>query len=191
VNLPLGFGFLVPRRAGRRLLACTFVQGKFPFRAPEGAALLRCFLGGARDHDVLEMNDEQLGSLVVRELRDTLGLRETPGFIRIYRFPSAMPQYVVGHEERVRRIWEALDRHPGLFLAGNSYSGIGISDSIRTAKSAVEKAVSFSGTQQARGPERGDFGILEIQDPNPDRPPHIVRPPYRMVQKGIGVCRKG
>ncbi|HTV54784.1 MAG TPA: protoporphyrinogen oxidase, partial [Terriglobia bacterium] len=143
-NLPQGFGLLAPRRAGRRLLACTFVQGKFPFRAPEGAALLRCFLGGARDHSVLEMNDEQVGSLVIRELRDMLGVLETPEFIRVYRFPSAMPQYVVGHEERVSRIWEALDRHPGLFLAGNSYSGIGISDSIRTAKSAVEKVVNFT-----------------------------------------------
>jgi protoporphyrinogen/coproporphyrinogen III oxidase len=143
-NLPVGFGFLVPRKAGRRLLACTFVQGKFSFRAPEGAALLRCFLGGARDSSVLQMNDQELISLVLQELRGMLGIRETPAFVRLYRFPLAMPQYLVGHEDRVSRIWAALGRHPGLFLAGNSYSGIGISDSIRLAKAAAEKALDFA-----------------------------------------------
>jgi protoporphyrinogen/coproporphyrinogen III oxidase len=144
IGVPQGFGFLVPRKAGRQLLACTFVHGKFPFRVPEGGALLRCFMGGARDHGVLQMTDEQLGSLAVRELCDVLGVRETPKFIRVYRFPSAMPQYVVGHQERVSRIQSALGRHPGLFLAGNSYSGIGISDSIRSAKLAVAQAVEYS-----------------------------------------------
>jgi protoporphyrinogen/coproporphyrinogen III oxidase len=143
-NLPQGFGFLVPHKAGRRLLACTFVQGKFSFRVSEGGALLRCFLGGDRDPGIIQMNDQQLGSLVARELSEILGIRATPAFVRVYRFPAAMPQYVVGHEDRVRRIWAALDRHPGLFLVGNSYSGIGISDSIRVAKAAVEKAVEFS-----------------------------------------------
>jgi protoporphyrinogen/coproporphyrinogen III oxidase len=150
INLPQGFGFLVPRKAGRRLLACTFVQSKFSFRVPDKGALLRCFLGGARDAGIMQMDDQQLASLVVGELGEMLGVRSTPAFFRVYRFPSAMPQYVVGHEERVSRISSALDRHPGLFLAGNSYSGIGISDSIRTAKSAVEKAVNFTRTRQTQ-----------------------------------------
>jgi protoporphyrinogen/coproporphyrinogen III oxidase len=143
-TLPPGFGFLVPAAAARRLVACTFVHRKFPFRAPERGALLRCFLGGAREPGVLQMDDQDLVAQVVQELRRTLGVTEAPAFSRVYRWPLAMPQYVVGHEERVVRIRAALETLPGIFLAGNAYSGVGLSDSIRTAKAAAEKALAFS-----------------------------------------------
>jgi oxygen-dependent protoporphyrinogen oxidase len=143
-NLPQGFGFLVPRRAGRRLLACTFVHAKFPFRAPKGGALLRCFLGGARDPGAVETEDEELTSLVLKELREIAGIRAAPSLTRVDRWPRAMPQYVVGHHETLSRIWKSLGSHPGLFLAGNAYSGVGISDSIRTAKAAAEQALQRS-----------------------------------------------
>jgi oxygen-dependent protoporphyrinogen oxidase len=135
----------VPRTEQRRLLACTFVHAKFDHRAPEGKAMLRCFLGGARDPDVLGMSDEEVVAGVRRELRDILGLTADPLFFRVHRWPESMAQYPVGHGSRVSAIEERLQDVPGLYLAGNAYSGIGISDCIRTGKSAAEKALKFVG----------------------------------------------
>ena len=141
-----GFGFLIPRKEKRRLLACTFVHGKFNHRAPPGGALLRCFLGGSRDPEALNLNDQDAVELCRRELGSILNLDAEPSFYRIYRWPQAMPQYEVGHSERVDALLRRLQNHPGLFVAGNAYSGIGISDCIRTAKAAAERALSFLST---------------------------------------------
>jgi protoporphyrinogen/coproporphyrinogen III oxidase len=140
-QLPPGFGFLVPRKEKRRLLACTFVHGKFNHRAPVGHALLRCFLGGSRDPAVLDLGDREAVDLCRRELRGILNLDAEPGLYRIYRWPHSMPQYEVGHSERVNSIGQRLGNHPGLFVAGNAYSGIGISDCIRTGKAAAQQAL--------------------------------------------------
>jgi oxygen-dependent protoporphyrinogen oxidase len=142
-RLPPGFGFLVPRKEKRRLLACTFVQGKFDHRAPPGGALLRCFLGGSRDPEVLNLSDQDAVELCRRELGNILKLDTEPSFYRIYRWPQSMPQYEVGHSERVDAILRRLQDHPGLLVAGNAYSGIGLSDCIRTAKAAAESALRF------------------------------------------------
>ena len=103
-HLPPGFGYLVPRKENRRMLACTFVHRKFNHRAPEGKALLRCFLGGSRDPEVLELPDEEVVSLVRQELKEILNFSFEPLFCRIHRWPASMAQYPVGHAERVRRI---------------------------------------------------------------------------------------
>ncbi len=141
-NLPSGFGFLVPQKERRRFLACTFVHNKFSHRAPPGKILLRCFLGGSRDPKVLELEDDEVVSLVRRELERILNLSAKPLFHRIYRWPSSMPQYAVGHVELLRTIQTQLENHPGLYLAGNAYSGIGISDCIRTGKAAADRTLS-------------------------------------------------
>ncbi len=143
-TLPPGHGFLVPWREKRRLLACTFVDRKFPDRAPAGKALLRCFLGGSRDPDVLGLSDDEVLALVRRELSEILNLRAEPDFVRIYRWSRAMAQYTVGHEERLSAIRTELDRTPGISLAGNAYSGIGISDCIRTGREAAQRAIGRS-----------------------------------------------
>ena len=139
-RLPQGFGFLVPRHENRRLLACTFVHVKFSHRTPPGTALLRCFLGGAKDAAVLEFDDREIISLVRRELQEITGLSAEPQFVRIYRWPAAMPQYVVGHADRMAFIQDRLKQWPGLYAAGNAYSGIGISDCIRTGRAAAAAA---------------------------------------------------
>lgn len=140
-DLPPGFGFLVPAKERRRLLACTFVHRKFPESTVEGRALLRCFLGGSRDPGVLGLADGEVVSLVRRELREILGLTAEPLFTRLHRWPDSMAQYVVGHEDRLQAIYAELAKLPGVFLAGNAYSGIGISDCIRTGRSAAESAL--------------------------------------------------
>ena len=140
-QLPPGFGFLVPRKEHSRLLACTFVHKKFPHRAPEGKALLRCFLGGSRDPEVLELTNNEIILKVRQELRTILGLEAPPLFSRISRWPSAMAQYTVGHQDRIGRINNLIQKYPRLYLAGNAYSGIGLSDCIRTGKQAAEDAL--------------------------------------------------
>lgn len=146
-NLPSGFGFLIPRGEGRMLLACTFVHAKFSHRAPEGTALLRCFLGGAHHPEVLGWSDENIMARIGIELREILGITQPPLFHHIHRWPQALPQYRVGHIERVERIRHAKGRYPGLFLAGNAYQGVGIPDCIESAKRAVEEALQFAFTE--------------------------------------------
>lgn len=140
-SLPPGFGFLAPWKENRRLLACTFVHRKFLGSAPEGKALVRCFLGGTRDPEILNLGDEEVLPIVRQELLEILSLTAEPLFVRIHRWPGAMAQYVVGHEERLEIIQAELEKLPGLCLAGNAYSGIGISDCIRTGRTAAERAI--------------------------------------------------
>src|SRR5205807_6644018 len=106
-SLPPGFGFLVPRSEGKRLLAATFVHNKFPHRAPEDRAILRCFLGGARGEQMLALSEEEILSIVREELDQILQLRAEPLFTRVFKWRGAMAQYGVGHLERLERI-EAL-----------------------------------------------------------------------------------
>ncbi len=141
-RLPQGFGFLVPRTERRRLLACTFVHAKFDHCAPANRALLRCFLGGSRDSAILDASDDDILQIVRDELASILGVSDQPLASRIYRWPNAMAQYEVGHAERLRATAERLGEHPGLYLAGNAYSGIGISDVIRTGQAAAHDAIS-------------------------------------------------
>lgn len=141
--LPPGFGFLVPSKEGRRLLACTFVHKKFPHRAPEGKALLRCFLGGSRDPEVLELTNNEIFLKVRQELREILGVDTPPLFSKISRWPSAMAQYNVGHARRITRIMNLIEKYPRLYLAGNAYSGIGLSDCIRTGREAAKSAMEM------------------------------------------------
>jgi oxygen-dependent protoporphyrinogen oxidase len=143
-HLPQGFGYLVPRKEGRRMLACTFVHRKFNHRAPEGKALLRCFLGGSRDPEALNLSDDEVVTLVRQELKEILNFSFEPLFCRIHRWPASMAQYPVGHAERLRKIQSRLEDLPGIYLAGNAYSGIGISDCIRTGRAAAQRAIATS-----------------------------------------------
>jgi len=140
--LPSGFGFLVPHSEGKRLLAATFVHNKFPHRAPEDRALIRCFLGGTRDEQVLQIADDEILNIVREELRQILGLNAEPLFTRIYRWKGAMAQYVVGHLERLQRIDDLLKQWPGLVLAGNAYRGIGVPDCVRSGEAAAQHVLA-------------------------------------------------
>ena len=137
--LPPGFGFLVPRREGKRMMAATFVHNKFPHRVPDDKALLRCSLGGARDEAVLSLADDEILRIVRSELQAILGLTAEPLFARVYKWKASMAQYTVGHLERVKRIEQLLP--PGIFLAGNGYQGIGVPDCVRMGREAAERGV--------------------------------------------------
>jgi oxygen-dependent protoporphyrinogen oxidase len=143
-TLPPGFGFLVPGTEGRKMLACTFVHKKFSHRAPGGAALLRCFFSSSRVSDLLSFNDEALQELARKELKEILRLDQRPRFARTFRWDVAMPQYEVGHLERVAQMESMLAGQPGLKIIGNSFYGIGVPDCIKSARQAVEKITGNS-----------------------------------------------
>jgi oxygen-dependent protoporphyrinogen oxidase len=140
-SLPPGFGFLVPGSEGKRLLAATFVHNKFPYRVPENRALLRCFIGGARNDQVLQAPDEEVVRIVREDLRQIVKLTADPVFTRVYRWKGAMAQYGVGHLERLKRIDSLLLQLPGLALAGNGYRGIGVPDCVRSGSEAANRAL--------------------------------------------------
>jgi oxygen-dependent protoporphyrinogen oxidase len=148
-SLPPGFGFLVPRIEGRHMLAATFVHNKFPYRAPENRALVRCFLGGTRDEEVLQASEEEILQIVRGELRHIIALRAEPLFTRVYRWTSAMAQYSVGHLERLQRIESLRQKLPGLALAGNGYNGIGVPDCVRSGADAAGKVLAEMGMWSA------------------------------------------
>ena len=136
-SLPPGFGFLVPRSEGKRLLAATFVHNKFSHRAPEDRALLRCFFAGSNAENIWEFSDDEIIGIVRTELQQILGLRAHPLFARVYRWKSAMAQYGVGHLARLDRIESLRRQLPGLALAGNAYRGIGVPDCVRSGREAA------------------------------------------------------
>lgn len=138
-----GFGFVVPRGEQKRMVACTWVSTKYPFRSTPGRVLLRCFLGGARDPSINNMDDRSVLEILLRELGDIMGVRSQPSFTRIHRWDRAMPQYNVGHPGRIEQINQMLAAHPGLFLAGNGYKGIGIPDCIESASQAAASAFHY------------------------------------------------
>ena len=143
--LPPGFGFLIPHSENKRMLAATFVQTKFPHRAPPDRALLRCFIGGARNEPVLQLPEEEIVSIVRSELKQILGLTAEPLFTRTYRWPKAMAQYGIGHLDRLQRIEKLLNQFPGLALAGNGYRGIGVPDCVRSGADAANRALAALG----------------------------------------------
>lgn len=134
-----GTGFLIPKVERRKLMACTFVGTKFPHRVPDGKLTLRCFFGSTGNEGVLDETDDRLTFFARDELKRIIGLTATPIYCSVSRWPRAMAQYTVGHSERLKEIQSRAAAIPGLYLAGNAYSGIGIPDCIRTGREAAKK----------------------------------------------------
>ena len=135
-----GYGYVIPRREGRKALACTWTSTKFSHRAPEGFALLRVFAGRAGQD--IPWNETDLLALAKEELNLTLGITADPLLHRVFLWDKAMPQYNLGHPEILKQIDAALERYPGLTLAGNGYRGIGIPDCIHSGELAVDKILA-------------------------------------------------
>ena len=138
-----GYGFVIPRVEGRTLLASTWSSSKWDHRAPDGSVLIRSYLGGAGREAVLERSDEELVELVRADLRQVMGVTEKPALVRVFRWPRAMPQYLVGHLDRLAAIEERLARLPGVFVAGAAYRGVGIPDCIRDGLGAADRVRTY------------------------------------------------
>ncbi len=141
VEHPLdGYGYVVPGNEGSEVLACTWTSSKWEGRAPHGKVLLRVYAGRFGKRDVTADSDRDLVSLARQEVH-LLGIGAKPSLSRIHRWPLGMPQYVMGHPERVARIETALEAQPGLAVAGAAYRGVGIPDCILSGEDAAESVV--------------------------------------------------
>jgi oxygen-dependent protoporphyrinogen oxidase len=140
LDAPLdAFGFLVPAREKRKILGTVYDSSVFTDRAPEGFALLRTIVGGARGREIAEIDDSRLLDAVMSELGDIAGFRAEPEFVKIYRHEKAIPQYNVGHHDRLRKLDEALKKYRGLYLTGNAYRGIGVNDCVANSFKLAER----------------------------------------------------
>jgi oxygen-dependent protoporphyrinogen oxidase len=136
-----GSGYVVPRTESSGILAATWLSSKWPHRAPEGTVLLRTFIGGARDREALAQSDAELAARSLAAIRPVLGIAGNPLLTRVYRFDRASAQHEVGHLDRMIAIDRRLGAHPGLFLTGSGFRGVGIPDCIADArKTAVRVA---------------------------------------------------
>ncbi len=146
IHHPLdGFGFVVPRAEKRKIMASTWTSVKFSHRCPPETVLLRAFVGGAQNEDLLGMDDEAIIDMVREELADIMGITAHPILTRIFRWDKSMPQYRLGHAERLSNLEEKLFQYPGLYITGCAYRGIGISDCIHDGKLTAERALKFLG----------------------------------------------
>jgi oxygen-dependent protoporphyrinogen oxidase len=134
-----GFGAVVPLVEGRSILAVSFTSVKFPGRAPEGRVLMRVFLGGATQPHMLDEEDATLLGIATREVSELLGISGPPVLAELARHNRAMPQYTLGHAERIERVAMLASRHAGLALAGNYLDGVGIPDCVRAGQAAADR----------------------------------------------------
>jgi protoporphyrinogen/coproporphyrinogen III oxidase len=142
-----GFGFIVPKIEERRVNAATWSSIKWSFRAPPEDVLIRSFVGGGHHEELVTYDDEALVRVVTEELRDIVGITAKPHFAKVYRWHRSMPRYTVGHLGRIASIEEARRPHPGLFLAGSSYRGIGIGDCVKSGFEAASDVETLFGQQ--------------------------------------------
>jgi len=144
IHHPLnGFGFVVPRTEKRNIMASTWTSVKFANRAPEDHVLLRVFIGGAKNEAAMNLKDDEMVAMSRSELRDIMSIEVNPLFTRVYRWEKSMPQYTLGHIERVEQIEEGISQHPGIFLTGCAYRGVGISDCIHEGELTAERVLEY------------------------------------------------
>jgi protoporphyrinogen/coproporphyrinogen III oxidase len=144
ISHPLdGHGYVIPRAEGSPILACTWSSRKWAERAPEGWELIRVFIGRAGQEDVLAAADETLVALAVNEISVRLGVTAAASLTRVRRWPRGMPQYLLGHPERVARIEATCSTHAGLYLAGNAFHGVGLPDCIASGERAADAAATY------------------------------------------------
>lgn len=143
-----GFGFLVPRGEGPRILGALWETSIYSGRAPAGKALLRVMIGGATDPDAVDLDVAELTEIVRSDLAATMGLRVAPEFVHIVRHRRGIPQYTIGHRARLARIDAMLQGHPGLFLAGNSYQGVAVNACVEAAPRIAARVADHLRTEQ-------------------------------------------
>lgn len=135
--LPDGFGFVVPAKENMSIIAATFSSVKFPGRAPDTKVIVRMFLGGAMNPHIYDLSDQDLIAQAQADIGKLLGIKSQPQLFKLYRYPNAMPQYLVGHKKKIETIFQLVGKQPGLHLAGNAYHGVGIPDCVHSGEQAA------------------------------------------------------
>jgi oxygen-dependent protoporphyrinogen oxidase len=140
-----GFGFLVPRLEGRRILGALWDSSVFPGRAPRGKSLIRAMVGGARQPDLAQLPEQDLGALVKEELRVCMGIHVEPELTRVFFYPRGIAQYHVGHGRMLERLAARLAAWPGLYLNSNAYRGVSLNDCARESRLTADLVLSRLG----------------------------------------------
>jgi oxygen-dependent protoporphyrinogen oxidase len=154
VHHPLdGFGFLVPRGENLRLLGAVWDSSIYPARAPAGRVLLRVMMGGARDPEVVCLREDTLAGIARANLAQAMGLRAVPSFVRVFRHRGGIPQYTIGHHDRLQQIEARLAQYPGVFLTGNSYRGPSINACVTDAQAVAARVAELIRQQPPRRAE--------------------------------------
>ncbi len=138
-----GFGFVVPAVEKRKIISGSFSSVKYPGRAPDDQVLIRVFIGGALQAELLDLADDELKRIAVDELAELMGIKGAPLLTRIARLPASMPQYYVGHKERVEAIRQRAADAGGLFLTGNAFQGVGIPFCIFGGEKTAGRVIEF------------------------------------------------
>jgi oxygen-dependent protoporphyrinogen oxidase len=144
-----GSGFVVPRVEGRGILAASWLSSKWPHRAPEGRVLMRAFAGGMRDPHATSLSDKELVDRSMVALAPLLGISGAPLLTRVYRWERASAQHNVGHLARLAAIDQRLAEHPGLFVTGSGFRGVGIPDCVSDGRATAVQAASWLPTAHA------------------------------------------
>ncbi|HET8580331.1 MAG TPA: protoporphyrinogen oxidase, partial [Nitrospiraceae bacterium] len=143
-----GFGFVVPRMEGRALIAATWTSLKWAHRAPPTQTLIRCYAGGVGREAILKADDETLVRRVRAELRTMTGIVSEPTYLEVNRWERGMPQYTLGHLDRLEEIKIALGGYKGLYLTGSAYRGVGIPDCIRDGRDTAGEVIRYLAARQ-------------------------------------------
>ena len=139
-----GTGFVVSRNSDYTITACTWTHKKWPHTTPEGKVLLRCYVGRPGDEAIVDLSDDEMIKIVLEDLNKTMDIQAQPEFALVSRWKEAMPQYTVGHKQRVENLKsDLLKELPGVFVGGSSYEGIGLPDCIDQGEAAVEKILGY------------------------------------------------
>jgi oxygen-dependent protoporphyrinogen oxidase len=144
-----GSGFVVPRVERTGILAASWLSSKWPNRAPQGRVLMRAFAGGTRDPEAVSRSDGELVRLALDALTPLLGLRTPPLLSRVYRWTRASAQHNVGHLDRMHSIDRALTRHPGLFVTGSGFRGVGIPDCVADGRATARQTAAWLHSEPA------------------------------------------
>ena len=137
-QVPDGFGLLVPRREGKRILGIIFSSKLFPKRAPQGRELLTVYIGGATDREVADLSEEEIAQTALKETEEILNIRNVE-VLHVKKWKRAIPQYTVGYSKYIDLAQEMEQTHRGLVLTGNYLGGVSVADCIRNSRRVVEK----------------------------------------------------
>ena len=135
----VGYGIICPHVLGRQAIACSFSSNKFSNRAPDGKVIVRCFIGGALQADLVDRSDTNLLAIAMSELRQWLGVEGEAEWSKFYRWRNCMPQYTLGHLDRVAKIEQRVQQLAGVELAGNSYRGVGVPACVESGTAAARR----------------------------------------------------
>jgi oxygen-dependent protoporphyrinogen oxidase len=140
-----GFGFLIPRGEGKRILGSIWSSSIFSDRSPEGMVQLRTMIGGATDPEAAELSDGELLDIVTEDLKPVLSIAGGPAYVRIFKYIRGIPQFVIGHPARMEQMKNLLRGHPGLYFTGNAYDGVGLNDCVIRSERVVNEMATHLG----------------------------------------------